>query len=452
MVLIFCMGVAAAQAQTPVPGASSLLAGTSESFLTSCRSDLGLTKKQIAELKATKSPRDAVATLQAFDTTILIASDAAARSGLAEQVHPAKPFREAAQVCEQEASQLLTDISLDKDMYNVLASLDGSKLDAAAGYFLRTTLRDYHRSGVDRDDATRAKIRQLQDELVKIGQEFEQNIPADVRTLKLDPSQLDGLPEDYKQAHKPDASGKVTLKTDNTDYTPFREYATNDAAQKAFYELYSHRAYPKNSEVLSRLLQKRYELASVLGYPDWAAYVTEDKMVGTKQNAADFIEKSTAASQAGSQRDYDQLLAYRRKQEPGATTVDIWNYHHFLHEATIEKYGYDSQAVRPYFEYSRVLQGILDLTSRMYGITYTRVTTAQVWHPDVAVYDVFDGGQLLGRIYFDMFPRENKYKHYATFSLATGKEGFRMPEYVLVCNFPQATDGPGLMERDDVIV
>jgi thimet oligopeptidase len=450
-----CWGIvsaqAQAQAQTPAPGASSFLAGTPESFLASCRSDLDLTKKQIAEAKTTKSTGDAVSTLQAFDTTILIVSDAAARSGLAEQVHPAKQFRDAAQVCEQEASQLLTDISLDKDMYNVLASLDGSKLDNAAGYFLRTTLRDYHRSGVDRDDATRAKIRQLSDELVKIGQEFEQNIPADVRKLQLDPSQLDGMPEDFKQAHKPDASGKVTLKTDNTDYIPFREYATNDAAQKAFYELYTQRAYPKNLEVLSRLMQKRYELANVLGYPDWAAYVTEDKMVATKQNAADFIEKITAASQAGSQRDYDQLLAYRRRKEPNATTVDIWNYHHFLHEATIEKYGYDSQSVRPYFEYSRVLQGILDLTSRMYGITYKRITTAQVWHPDVAVYDVFDNGKLLGRIYFDMFPRENKYKHYATFSLATGKEGFRVPEYVLVCNFPQATDGPGLMERDDVI-
>jgi thimet oligopeptidase len=443
--------LAAAQAQTLTPGASSMLSGTPEAFLASCRSDLALTRKQVAAMKATKPPRDAMATLQAFDTTILIASDAAARASLAEQVQPSKPFREAAQVCEQEASQLLTDISLDKDMYNVLAGLDGSGLDSAGSYFLRTSLRDYHRAGVDRDDATRAKIRQLQDELVKIGQEFEENIPADVRTLQLDPAQLDGLPEDYKQAHKPDASGKVSLKTDNTDYIPFREYATNDAAQKAFYELYTQRAYPKNIDVLSRLLQKRYELATVLGYPDWAAYVTEDKMVATKQNAADFIEKITDAAQAGSQRDYDQLLAYRRRQEPNATTVDVWNYHHFLHEATIEKYGYDSQAVRPYFEYSRVLQGILDLTSQMYGITYKRVTNAQVWHPDVAVYDVFDGDKLLGRIYFDMFPRADKYKHYATFDLATGKEGFRLPEYVLVCNFPQATNGPGLMERDDVI-
>src|SRR5580704_10065609 len=117
VVLALFVGTAPAQTQTPGPGASSLLVGTPESFLASCHSDLDLTKKQVADIKAAKSPRDAMATLQAFDTTILIANDAGARAGLAEQVHPAKPFRDAAQVCEQEASQLLTDISLDKDMY-----------------------------------------------------------------------------------------------------------------------------------------------------------------------------------------------------------------------------------------------------------------------------------------------------------------------------------------------
>ncbi len=441
----------AAESQPPAPNASSLLAGTSQSFLVACRADLAETKKRVADIKADKSQRDARTTLQAFDTALLVGSDAQARANLAEQVHPSKEFREASQTCEQEASQVLTDISLDKDMYNVLSSLDGSKLDSAGSYYLRTTLRDYHRSGVDRDDATRTKIRALQEELVKIGQEFDKNIPDDVRKLQVNASELDGLPDDFKHSHPPDASGKVTLTTDNTDYIAFMQYAKSDSARKALYLLYNQRAYPKNVEVLGRLLQKRYELANVLGYPDWAAYITEDKMVQTKQNAADFIEKISAAADAGSKRDYDQLLAYKRRSDPNATEVNRWEYSYLSHLVEVDSYGYDSQAVRPYFEYSRVVQGILDLTSRMYGINYKRVTTAQVWHPDVATYDVFQGDQLLGRIYFDMFPRENKYKHYATFNLSTGKQGVRVPEYVLVCNFPQATDGPGLMDREDVI-
>jgi thimet oligopeptidase len=441
----------AAHGQTPTPGASSYLAGTAEAFLASCRSDLDDATKRIGAIKASPSPRDAMTALQAYDTALLVAADAGARAGLAEQVHPAKPFRDAAQVCEQESSRVLTDVSLDKDMYNLLASLDGAKLDAAGQYFFKTTLRDYHRGGVDRDDPTRAKIRQLQDELVKIGQQFEQNIAGDVRKMQVEVSDLDGLPEDFKRAHAPDASGKVTLATDNTDYFPFMDYASSEPARKAFYVLYRQRAYPKNIEVMAQLLQKRHELANVLGYPDWAAFITEDKMVATKQNASDFIEKITSAAEAGSKRDYQDLLAYKKHEDPKANSVNAWDVSHLTRGAKIEKFGYDSQVMRPYFEYSHVLQGILDISSQMYGITYKPVADAQVWHPEVTVYDVFDKNERIGRIYFDMFPRANKYKHYATFTLSSGKQGLRLPEYVLVCNFPRATGEPGLMERDDVI-
>ena len=251
-----------------------------------------------------------------FDTALLVAFDAENRAGLAEQVHPSKPFRDAAQVCEQEVSRVLTDISLDKEMYNVLASLDGARLDPAGTYYLKTTLRDYHRAGVDRDDATRDKIRNLQDELVKIGQQFDENIAADVRKLQVNASDLDGLPEDFKRSHPADASGKVTLSTDNTDYFPFMDYAKSEPARKAFFVLYRQRAYPKNIDVLGQLLQKRHELANVLGYPDWAAYITEDKMVGTEQNASDFIEKISVAAQPGAKRDYEELLAYKKKEDP----------------------------------------------------------------------------------------------------------------------------------------
>ena len=359
-----------AQAPMPTPGASRYLAGTADSFLASCRSDLDDAKKRIAAIKASQPPRDATTTLQAYDTAILIAVDAENRAGLAEQTHPDKPFRDSAQVCEQEVSRMLTDVSLDKELFNVLASLDGSRLDPAGSYYLRTSLRDYHRAGVDRDDATRDRIRKLQDELVKIGQQFDENIAGDVRKLQVNPSDMDGLPDDFKRSHPPDPSGKITLSTDNTDYFPFMDYAKSEPARQAFYMLYRQRAYPKNIDVMGQLLQKRHELANVLGYPDWAAFITEDKMVGTEQNAADFIEKISVAAQPGAKQDYEELLAFKKKENPNAERVNPWDVAHLNRGAVIEKFGHDSQVIRPYFEYSRVLQGILDITSRMYDITY----------------------------------------------------------------------------------
>ena len=132
------------------------------------------------------------------------------------------------------------------------------------------------------------------------------NIAADVRKIQLNAADLDGLPEDFKRSHPADASGKVTLSTDNTDYFPFMDYAISEPARKAFYVLYRQRAYPKNIDVMAQLLQKRHELANILGYPDWAAYITADKMVRQSRMPPTSSKKSATAAQAGSKRDYDR--------------------------------------------------------------------------------------------------------------------------------------------------
>ena len=98
-IFVFAGARLVSTAQEPAPGASSYLAGTAESFLASCRSDVDDGKKRIAALKASPPPRDAMTTLQAFDTALVVVVDAENRAGLAEQVHPSKPFRDAAQTC-----------------------------------------------------------------------------------------------------------------------------------------------------------------------------------------------------------------------------------------------------------------------------------------------------------------------------------------------------------------
>jgi thimet oligopeptidase len=131
--------------------------------------------------------------------------------------------------------------------------------------------------------------------------------------------------------------------------------------------------------------------------------------------------------------------------------VDPWDSAWLQERIKAEQYGFDSQAVRPYFEYGRVKDGILDLTSRLFGLTYRLVPDAPVWHPDVEAYDVMEGDALLGRVFLDMYPREGKYKHYAQFTLASGQAGRRLPEGVLVCNFPRpGTTSPALLEHGEV--
>jgi thimet oligopeptidase len=435
-----------------IPSTAAILAGTPQQYASACHADMDRAKSQMAALKAMEAPRDPIQALDAYDEAELALSNALARSGLAREVEPAAEMRVAAEKCEQEADALNTEFSLDRGIFNALVGLDRSKLDSETKFYLQRTLLDFRRAGVDRDEATRAKIKELREQLVKIGQDFNNNIKSDARKIEVDPAELTGLPDDFRAAHKPGADGKVTLTTDNTDYLPFMTYSGSGGAREEFWKLYRVRGHPKNLGTLAQMLQKRYELATLLGYKDWADYVTEDKMIGSKKSAAEFIEKIATASRARMERDYEELLQRKRKDDPKAAVVYPWESTYLAEKVRAEKYDFDARTVRPYFQYAKVKQGIMDLTSNMFGITYRRVPDAKVWHPDVETYDVYEGDRLLGRIYFDMFPRENKYKHYATFGLASGKRGRALPEAVLVCNFPRPSgDDPGLMEHGDVV-
>ncbi len=437
----------------PPPDAARILTASPEEFLAACRAGMLRARELVAALKAMALPRDRGA-LDLFDGAFAELGDASARASLARNVHPSEPMRSVAETCEQEVDALSTELSLDRGLYDALVGIDLGGADPATRWFVEKSLRDFRRAGVDRDEATRARVKTLREELVRIGQEFGKNVKDDVRSLELDPGEMDGLPEDWKRAHPPGPNGKVVVTTDNTDYVPFVTYARSGQARGALWKLYRLRGHPKNLAVLSHMLERRAELAQLLGYRTWADYVTEDKMIGSERNAADFIEKITRASEGRMNRDYAQLLERKRRDDPRAGRVDPWDATYLSERIRAEQYGFDSQSVRPYFEYGRVKQGLLDLTGRLFGITYRRVDAPPVWHPEVEAYDVLlpQGGEdrLAGRIYFDMYPREGKYKHYAQFTLASGQAGRRLPEGVLVCNFPRPGKEPALMDHGDV--
>jgi thimet oligopeptidase len=405
-------------------------------------------KKRVDELKAGARTLDG--TLTAYDDAMRLLGDSAARASVCRNAHPDEKMRDAAETCEQELDALMTELSLDRGIYDALGAIDLSGADAATKHYVTKTLRDLRRAGVDKDDATRARIKQLRDELVRIGQEFGKNIIEDVRSISVTPAELDGLPEDYKASHKPGPDGKVKITSDNTDYIPFITYARSEAARESLWRQYRLRGHPKNLDVLQRMLERRAELALLLGYPTWAAYATEDKMIGSAKSATEFIARIAQASEQRMKRDYAQLYDRKRKDDPAAKDVRGWDSAFYSERVSAEQYGFDSQAIRPYFEYRSVKQGVLDITGKLFGIQYQQVTDVPVWHPDVDVYDVLEGTKKLGRIYLDMHPREGKYKHYAQFTLVNGVAGKQLPEGVLLCNFPKPGEEPALMEHDGV--
>jgi Zn-dependent oligopeptidase len=409
-------------------------------------------KAAIARMLAAKGPRTIANTLQPYDDALLQLDAANAQTGLISEVHPDSAVRAAAEKATQMVSAYNTELSLNHDVYAALSAIDLSGADAETRYYVEKTLREFRLAGVDKDDATRAKIKALSDQLVETGQAFGRNIREDHSTITAkNAAELDGLPADYIARHKANADGSYTLSIEYPDAVPIFSYAKSEDVRKRMFMAYNNRAYPKNIAVLDSLVAQRDRMAKLCGYPNWADYITANKMVGSGKNAADFIDQIVNASGERAAREYQVLLKRKQQDTPAATAVNAWESNYYSDKVRQQDYNFDAQTVRPYFPYDEVKEGVLGVTSRMFGVTYKPVPNAPVWDPSVECYEMFEGGKLVGRFYLDMHPRANKYNHAAQFDVRTGVEGKQFPEAALICNFPGGQKGdPGLMEYGDV--
>lgn len=420
-------------------------------ILSRCREHLKEANRLKKEVVQNKSKDTFLKTLNQYNDILVHLDVALNQANLLTDVHPDAKVRKDAELCEQEASSFVTDLSLDKDLYEAIKSGGKEALDASAARLVEHTVRDFERSGVDKDDATRKKIKDLRAELVTIGQEFGQNIRNERLTISLSSiDDLAGLPQDFIDSHKPGPDGKIEISTDYPDYIPFMQYAKSDKLRQELRFKYLNRGQ-KNEAVLKAMIQKRNELARLLSYKSYADYVAEDKMIKAAKSIHEFIDKISKMAQAGADKEYTALLNFKKKTDKNAKKV--YGYESAYLEEGFKKaqFQFDSLTVRPYFPYERVRDGLLDVTSKLFGVRYSPVPDAKVWHDSVKTYDVYDETGKLGRIYLDMHPRDDKFKHAAQYTVVSGLKDRQYPEGALVCNFPDPKDGPALMEHRNVV-
>ena len=408
-------------------------------------------ERAIATLLAVTGPRTIENTLVPFDEAVHQNNSAGYFAGLMEQVHPDATFRDHATAMLTKVSAAQTAIALNHDVYNALAALDLSKADATTKYYVQHQLLEFRLAGVDKDDATRARLKKLNDQATEQQSMFDRNISDGQKVVEADPSELDGLPQDYIDRHKPGADGKVRITTDYPDAYPVFTFAKSDSLRRRVSLAFNTRAYPKNQEVLTNLMKTRYEIATLLGFSSWADYNAADKMIAKGHNIADFIQQVNDASRALAQREFEMLLAEKQKTTPGAK--EIWSYEGaYLSELVRRtKYDFDSQSVRPYFPFTEVKQGILDTAADLFHVSFQQEPNVPSWDPAVETWIVIDSGKPVGRFYLDMHPRPGKFSHAEMAPVLDGIRGKQLPEAILVCNFPvpTATDA-GLMDYGDV--
>ena len=414
---------------------------------------LAAARELLGQLTSASGPRTAEQTLRTYDNIVVHIDAAKGLASIVRQLHPDAAMRTAAEALAQAAEGFETELALNPAAYAALAAVPVKGAPADMARLLTLELDDYRREGVDQDAATRAKINGLRDLLVKLRQEFDRNVREGARTLSVTTaSELAGLPPDFIAAHKPRADGTIALTTSASDLQPVMLYAKSDDLRRRMLLEANNIAFPANLDVLQKMVETRDELARTLGFANWAAFDLSGRMAETPRNAAAFIDRIVAASATKANADYQLILERKQQDQPGATVVNAWERRYYTELVRQSSYHFDSQAMRPYLSYERVRAGVFSVSTRLFGLEFRAAPGLPVWHASVEPYEVFEGGQLVGRIYLDMHPRAGKGGGGATAAtVRSGIRGRQIPEVVLICRFPGGEPGdPGLMTFDQV--
>ncbi len=361
--------------------------------------------------------------------------------------HPDAGVREAGEACGQDMSKVSSDYGLSRPIFEQVQAVDLAAADDDTRRFTEKLLLQFRLAGVDKDDATRARIRELNEKITAVGQEFDKNIRDSVLYLELDSTdKLAGLPQDYIDSHPPDEDGIIRLSTQYPDYFPVMSYAVDDDVRREYSVIRSNRAYPENQAVLKNLLELRYEFAQLLGFENYAEWVMADKMVGSPQRVEEFLLELSGYTAKAQDREYEALLDRLQQDHPSAERVESWQRGFLQEKITKEKFNVDSKEVREYFNYNNTRDGILVMVQDLFNVQIKPWDT-HTWHEDVEAYEMWDKDTLLGQFYLDMHPRENKYQHAAHFGMRVGISGVQTPLAALICNFPR---GDELMQHNQV--
>jgi thimet oligopeptidase len=409
-------------------------------------------QKSVDSMLAVKGQRTVENTLVPFDAAVTQLNSTIYFSVMMQQIHPEEKFRDAATEMTRKASAAQTAMQLNPDVYKALAGIDLSQADAATAYYVKRQLLEFRLAGVDKDEATRAKVKKLNDELTEEQSMYDRNIADDSKKVAATVTELDGLPQDFIDRHKPGADGKITLTTNYPDALPVLKFAKSDELRRRMSLAFNTRAYPKNKELLEKMMQTRYDLATTLGYNSWADYNAADKMIVKGQNISDFISQVDTASRPIAIQETAMLVAEKKKTDPSADKIFDYEQGYYEELVRRSKYDFNSQSVRPYLPFARVQKGILDTAATLFHVSFRQEPNVPAWDPAVETYDLIDSGKVVGRFYLDMHPRPGKYSHAEMVPVLDGIRGKQMPEAALICNFPNPTaSDPGLMEYGDVV-
>ncbi len=273
------------------------------------------------------------------------------------------------------------------------------------------------RSGALLDEQGKARLRQLTEEASVLSLQFSQNLLKENKAFTLhltDEQQLDGLPDTAREAAAQTARemGKDgwVFTLDQPSYSPFMTYSTQRDLRRQMYmernTVCTHDNSENNLNICKRLVNLRRETAQLLGFKTFADYVLKHRMASNVRNVYRLLDDLIDAYKPTAVKEHETLTRMADKE---VGKMMPWDSAYYSHQLQMKRYNIDAEMLRPYFELSKVIEGVFGLANRLYGITFRENKDIPVYHPDVKAYEVFDSdGSYLAVFYADFHPRKGK--------------------------------------------
>ncbi|MCD8290726.1 MAG: M3 family metallopeptidase [Prevotella sp.] len=319
-------------------------------------------------------------------------------------------------------TQHANDVRLNKKLFERIKAvhLHHRKLTHEEKVLLDNSYDGFVRCGALLDEDGKEKLRKLTEEASIMSLQFSQNLLKEEKAFTLhitDEKQLAGLPDTARESAVVAAKERNldgwAFTLDSPSYGPFMSYADDRELRRQMYmarnTICTHNNTENNMEICKRIVNLRRETAQLLGFRTYADYVLKKRMAGNSHNVYSLLDKLINAYKPTAIKELEEINKIARKIEGKDFKMMPWDFSYYSHKLQLKKYNLDSEMLRPYFELSKVIDGVFSLANTLYGITFKENKDIPVYHPDVKAYEVFnDDGTFLAVFYADFHPRKGK--------------------------------------------
>ncbi|MDH5484034.1 MAG: oligopeptidase A [Gammaproteobacteria bacterium] len=382
-------------------------------------------------------------------------------------------LRKAHEACLPKLSAYSTEMSQNEDLYRAYCALKNSDefatLSQARKKTVENALLKFEISGVGLEPEKKQQFKEIKQRLSTLKSKFENNVLDATQAWRIhieDEAELVGLPEYArgmaKQAAEEEELEGWVFTLDAPFFIAVMTYADKRPFREEMYTAYTTRASDQgpnagefdNSEIMEQILECRKELAGLLGYANYAELSIADKMAETTNSVMEFLNDLVEKSKSRALNEYKELKAFARSHD-GLNNIKAWDIAYYAEKLKQKEYDITDEELKPYFPAEKVIQGLFDIVEKLYGIKVTRLKDIDVWHKDVAFYQITDGqGNLRGSFYLDLYARANKrggaWMDECVRRMQCG-ETIQHPVAYLTCNLTPPVGGdPALLTHNEV--